>query len=93
MSHENEIIWNHFIGYLKRGAGVGGSSKPPEPPLDPPLKRTHTILVLITKTNAQTHLSLRCWNTETMGEIFQDYSWIQDFEADFPKKVSLKIMK
>ena len=25
-----------------------------------------------------------------MGESFQDYSWIQDFEADFPKKVSLK---
>ena len=24
-----------------------------------------------------------------MGESFQDYSWIQDFEADFPKKVSL----
>ena len=27
-----------------------------------------------------------------MRESFQDYSWIQDFEADFPKKVSLKIM-
>ena len=26
-----------------------------------------------------------------MGESFQDYSWIQDFEADFPHKVSLKI--
>ena len=26
-----------------------------------------------------------------MGESFQDYSWIQDFEADFPQKVSLKI--
>ena len=24
-----------------------------------------------------------------MGESFQDYSWIQDFEADFPQKVSL----
>ena len=23
-------------------------------------------------------------NTELMGESFQDYSWIQDFEADFP---------
>ena len=23
-----------------------------------------------------------------MGESFQDYSWIQDFEADFPQKVS-----
>ena len=22
-----------------------------------------------------------------MGESFQDYSWIQDFEADFPQKV------
>ena len=21
---------------------------------------------------------------KTMGESFQDYSWIQDFEADFP---------
>ena len=28
-----------------------------------------------------------------MGESFQDYSWIQDFEADFPQKVSLKILK
>ena len=27
-----------------------------------------------------------------MGESFQDYSWIQDFEADFPQKVSLKIL-
>ena len=27
-----------------------------------------------------------------MGESFQDYSWIQGFEADFPKKVGLKIL-
>ena len=27
-----------------------------------------------------------------MGESFQDYSWIQDFEADFPQKVSLNIL-
>ena len=27
-----------------------------------------------------------------MGDIFQDYSLIQDFEADFPQKVSLKIL-
>ena len=27
-----------------------------------------------------------------MGESFQDYSWIQDFEADFLWKVSLKIL-
>ena len=27
-----------------------------------------------------------------MGESFQDYSWIQDFEADFQQKVSLKIL-
>ena len=27
-----------------------------------------------------------------MGESIQDYSWIQDFEADFPKKVSLKML-
>ena len=27
-----------------------------------------------------------------MGESLQDNSWIQDYEADFPKKVSLKIM-
>ena len=27
-----------------------------------------------------------------MGESFQDYSWFQDFEADFPQKVSLKIL-
>ena len=27
-----------------------------------------------------------------MGESFQDYSWIQDFEADFPQKVSLEIL-
>ena len=25
-------------------------------------------------------------------ESFQDYSWIQDFEADFPQKVSLKML-
>ena len=27
-----------------------------------------------------------------MGESFQDNSSIQDFEADFPQKVSLKIL-
>ena len=27
-----------------------------------------------------------------MGESFQDYSWIQNFEADFPQKVSLKML-
>ena len=27
-----------------------------------------------------------------MGESFQDYSWIQDFEADFPQKVNLKML-
>ena len=27
-----------------------------------------------------------------MGESFQDYSLIQDFEADFPQKVSLKML-
>ena len=27
-----------------------------------------------------------------MGENFQDYSWIQDFDADFPYKVSLKML-
>ena len=26
-----------------------------------------------------------------MGESFQDYSWIQDFEDDFPQKVILKM--
>ena len=30
--------------------------------------------------------------TELMGESFQDYSWIQDFEADFPQKVSPKML-
>ena len=27
-----------------------------------------------------------------MGESFKEYSCIQDFEADFPQKVSLKIL-
>ena len=27
-----------------------------------------------------------------MGESYQDYSWIQNFEADFPQKVSLKML-
>ena len=27
-----------------------------------------------------------------MGESFQDYSGIQDFEADFPRKVSLNML-
>ena len=30
---------------------------------------------------------------KSMGESFQDYSWIQDFDADFPLKVSLKMLK
>ena len=27
-----------------------------------------------------------------MGESFQDYSWIQDFEDGFPQKVILKML-
>ena len=27
-----------------------------------------------------------------LNRSLQDYSWIQDFEADFPKKVSLKML-
>ena len=27
-----------------------------------------------------------------MGESFQDYSIIKDFEADFPQKISLKML-
>ena len=27
-----------------------------------------------------------------MGESFQYYSWIQDFEANFPQKVSLEML-
>ena len=27
-----------------------------------------------------------------MGESFQDDSWIQDFEDDFPQKVILKML-
>ena len=37
--------------------------------------------------NVAFHHGLHC-----MGESFQDYSRIQDFEADFPKKVSLKTL-
>ena len=28
-----------------------------------------------------------------MGEILKDYSWIQDFEADFPSKVNAELGK
>ena len=34
-------------GYLKIGAGDGGSSKPPEPPLDPLLKSVYTEVNII----------------------------------------------
>ena len=27
-----------------------------------------------------------------IGESFQEYSWFQDFEADFPQKVSIKML-
>ena len=40
-------------------------------------------------------LTNACWEDRdqlSMGESFQDYSWIQDFEADFPKKISLKML-
>ena len=32
------------------------------------------------------------WVNLIIDESFQDYSWIQDFEADFLWKVSLKIL-
>ena len=32
------------------------------------------------------------WYYTSMGESFQDYSWIQDFEADFHRKSASKIM-
>ena len=56
---------------------------------------------------SNTALSKFCWNKAIfleiynlfvsifqvhMGESFQDYSWIQDFEADFPQKVHLKML-
>ena len=31
-------------------------------------------------------------NIKYMGESFQDYSWNQDFEADFPIESSLKML-
>ena len=31
-------------------------------------------------------------STHCMVESLQDYSWIQDFEADFPQKASLKML-
>ena len=37
-------------------------------------------------------LSQNSIHMDHMGESFQDYSWIQDFEADFPQKVSLKML-
>ena len=37
-------------------------------------------------------LSFHCLHEAYMGETFQDDSWIQDFEADFPQKISLKIL-
>ena len=33
-----------------------------------------------------------CIYSNTSGESFQDYSSTQDFEADFPWKVSLKML-
>ena len=35
---------------------------------------------------------LRLTLHRNMGESFQDYSSIQDYEADFPKKVSIKML-
>ena len=40
--------------------------------------------------NNKSHKELAPMLSGHMGESFQDYSWIQDFEADFPQKVSLK---
>ena len=37
-------------------------------------------------------MDLLLQGTVHMCESFQDYSWIQDFEAYFPQKVSLKIL-
>ena len=31
-----------------------------------------------------TQIYLSDWTETCMGESFQDYSWIHDFEADFP---------
>ena len=41
--------------------------------------------------NADSQQQENC-KVKHMGESFQDYSWIQDFEADFPQKVSLKML-
>ena len=38
------------------------------------------------------HFGLFIATLIVIDESFQDYSWIQDFEADFPQKVSLKIL-
>ena len=31
-------------------------------------------------------------NQNDIGECFQDYSWIQDFEGDYPQKLSLEML-
>ena len=51
------------------------------------IKQTYGINKILLKISEAFDMSL-----EYMGESFQDYSWIQDFEADFPQKVSLKML-
>ena len=46
-----------------------------------PDRKTRTFCRIKKLSFASSHVDKK---TITMGEKFQDYSWIQDFEADFP---------
>ena len=48
----------------------------------------HSLINFPTRKISHSHAGVDSY----MGESFLDYSWIQDFEDDFPQKVILKIL-
>ena len=42
------------------------------------------VLISLYKKKIVVSVSLQVASWQNMGESFLDYSWIQDFEADFP---------
>ena len=61
ISHENEIICSdqiiHFYRIFKNEGRGGGSSKPPEPPLNPPLVLIFLNVTIADKSTAKSFIS------------------------------------
>ena len=83
----HEELINHLVKLAQEQVWLGELTISTDWVVKYQTKQTNKISCSIILLNCKS-----CHNDVCMGESFQDYSWFQDFEADFPKKVRLKIL-